>query len=217
MKRIVGITTAAAVVIVALWAVVYFTPLMAVKNIEVEGNSHVAEEDIVSASGVSEGTPLAQVDMRDAASGAVSLPWVKSATASRSWPSTIKLSVQEHDPVAFFSQPDGTHLLDAEGRDFAIDTPPENAVELTGVAATDEAVRKGAVDIAGTFSEPAREAVESIEARGKYDYVLHLKEGRTVTWGASEDNHNKALALDTVLQREGTEFNITNPQLVTVR
>lgn len=217
MKRVVAISAAVVVTLAVLWSVVAFTPLMSVKHIEVEGNAHVSSEDVVNASGVQEGTPLARVNMRNAASGVASIPWVKTATASRSWPSTIKLSVTENDAVAFFNQEDGAHLLDAEGREFAVDTPPENAVELTGSAATDETVRKGAVDIAGTFSEHARESVESIEARGKHDYVLHVKEGRTVTWGASEDNRNKSLALDTVLQREGAEFNITNPQLVTVR
>lgn len=217
MKRVVAISAAVFITLAVLWSVVYFTPLMSVKHIEVEGNIHISEEDAVAASGVQSGTPLAQVKLRDAAAGVVSLPWVKSATASRGWPSTIKLTVTENDAVAFFNQPDGSHLLDAEGREFAVDVPPKNAVELTGAAGTDESVRKGAVDIAGVLSDQARDNVESIEAHGKHDYVLHVKEGRTVTWGASEDNRNKSLALDTVLQREGTEFNITNPQLVTVR
>ena len=47
--------------------------------------------------------------------------------------------------------------------------------------------------------------------------MLRLREGRTVVWGAAEDNANKALALESVLQMEGTEFNISNPELVTTR
>ena len=217
MKRVAAISGAIVVALAVLWSVVYFTPLMSVKHFQVEGNAHISEEDAVRASGIRSGTPLAQVKLRDAAAGVVALPWVKSATASCGWPSTIKLTVIENDAVAFFSQEDGAHLLDADGREFAVDVPPENAVELTGAAGTDEAVRKGAVDIAGALSDQGRENVEAIEARGKHDYVLHVKEGRTVTWGASEDNRNKSLALDTVLHREGAEFNITNPQLVTVR
>jgi len=217
VKRVAAISGAIVVALAVLWSVVYFTPLMSVKHFQVEGNAHISEEDAVRASGIRSGTPLAQVKLRDAAAGVVALPWVKSATASCGWPSTIKLTVIENDAVAFFSQEDGAHLLDADGREFAVDVPPENAVELTGAAGTDEAVRKGAVDIAGALSDQGRENVEAIEARGKHDYVLHVKEGRTVTWGASEDNRNKSLALDTVLHREGAEFNITNPQLVTVR
>lgn len=71
--------------------------------------------------------------------------------------------------------------------------------------------------MASSISGPSREAVESIEARSPNTFVLKLNDGRTVVWGASENNANKALALDTVLQREGQEFNISNPQQVTVR
>lgn len=215
--KILGIAVLVAVLAAAIWAVVYFTPLLALKHVEVKGVTRLADDDVVAAAGVQTGIPLAQVNTHDAAAGVASLTWVKSATASRSWPSTLALSVEENVPVAFIQDSAGTHLIDAEGREFAVDPPPESAVELTGAAATDEAARKGAVVIAAHLSEPTRNAVESIEARGKYDFVLHLKEGRTVVWGASEDNENKALAVDTVMQREGQEFNVTNPQQITSR
>ena len=90
-------------------------------------------------------------------------------------------------------------------------------MELTGAADSDESVRKDAVDIAAALSENGRAAVISIEAKSKYQFVLNLKDDRTVVWGASEDNKNKSLALDTVLQREGKEFNVTNPRQITVK
>lgn len=205
------------VVLAVLWAIIYFTPLFSVKNVTVEGNEHIDEEAVVAAAGVPQGTPLAQVNMRETASNVVSMPWVKSATANRKWPSTITLKVEENVAVAYLNGSDGTHLIDPEGKEFAVDTPPEDAVELKGAADSDEAVRKDAVEIAAALSEKARGAVESIEASSKYEFVLHLAEDKTVVWGASEDNANKALALDTVLQREGREFNVTNPHQITVK
>lgn len=216
-RRIFGGGAIAVLVLAVLWAIVYFTPLFAVKNVEVEGSEHLAPEDVISAAGVPEGTPLAQVDMRQTASNVVSLPWVKSATASRSWPSTVTLKVEENTAVAYLNASDGTHLIDPEGKEFAVDTPPEDAVELTGTVDSDDAVRKDAVEIAAALSETGRGAVKSIEAKSKYEFVLHLKDDRTIIWGASEDNGNKALAVDTVLQREGQEFNVTNPRQVTVK
>lgn len=216
-RRILGAAGISLVVLAVLWAVVYFTPLFAVKNVEVEGTRHLAEEDVVSAAGVAEDTPLAQVSMRNTGSNVVSLAWVKSVTVSRKWPSTLLVEVEENTAVAFLEGSDGTHLIDPEGREFAQDTPPEDAVELTGSSDSDDAVRKDAVDIAAALSEPARAAVASIEAKSKYEFILHLKDNRTIVWGASEDNANKALAVDTVLQREGSEFNVTNPRQVTVK
>lgn len=216
-RRILGISAIGLVLLAVLWAVVYFTPLFAVKNVEVEGNQHLDEETVVAAAGVAEGTPLARVNMRETASNVVSLPWAKTATASRKWPSTVLVEVQENKAVAFVGSSDGARLIDPEGKEFAVDTPPENAVELTGSATSDDAARRGAVDIAAALSDPGRGAVASIEAKSKYEFVLNLKDDRTVVWGASEDNANKALALDTVVQREGQEFNVTNPRQVTVK
>ena len=51
----------------------------------------------------------------------------------------------------------------------------------------------------------------------KYSATLHLTGGRTVVWGANDDNADKARAFSTVLQMDGTQWNITNPELVTKR
>lgn len=216
-RRVFGFAALSLIVVALVWAVVYFTPLFSVKNVEVRGNTHLPEETVVSAADVAEGTPLARVSMRQTASNVVSLPWAKTATASRKWPSTVLVEVEENTAVAYVDGPDGSHLIDPEGREFAVDTPPEDAVKLTGSAEAEDAVRKGAVDIAAALSDPSRAAVEAIEAKSKYEYVLNLKDDRTIVWGASEDNKNKALAVDTVLGREGSEFNVTNPRQVTVR
>ena len=63
----------------------------------------------------------------------------------------------------------------------------------------------------------ARPQVRELTRDGDHSFVLKLDGDRTVTWGASEDNRNKALALETVLQLDGKTFNISNPELVTSR
>lgn len=216
-RRIFGAAALAAVVLAVAWAVIYFTPLFSVKNVAVHGNEHLEADEVVAAAGVETGAPLAQVNLRGTASNVVSMPWVKSATATRKWPSTVAVKIEENTAVAFTKDSDGTHLLDPDGKEFAVDTPPDTAVELTGSTDSDDAARKDAVEIAAALSEKGRGSVESIEAKSKYEFVLHLKDDKTVVWGASEDNANKALAVDTVLQREGAEFNVTNPRQITVK
>ena len=72
-------------------------------------------------------------------------------------------------------------------------------------------------EVASSISDTARPRVRALETEGKYNYKLVLDDDRVVHWGASVDNANKALALETVLQMEGGEFNISNPELVTSR
>ena len=59
--------------------------------------------------------------------------------------------------------------------------------------------------------------MKSLEVKSAYSMTFRLKDDRSVFWGASEDNANKALAFETVLKMEGGQWNISNPELVTTK
>lgn len=204
-------------VLAGIAAAMPFTPMMPVHGVNVEGNAALTPEQVEELTGIVPETPMGRVDVRAAAEGVAANPWVKSATVKRDWPSSIQVDVEEYTAVAFVALEDGAHLIDAEGKDFLVADPPPGAMELVGPGIEDEEGKRAAVEIAASISEKARGQVEALDARGPYEYVLRLREGRTVVWGAAEDNANKALALESVLQMEGTEFNISNPELVTSR
>lgn len=197
--------------------VVYTVPVFAVNQIEVTGNRQVATEDIRAATRVPEGENLLRVDTVAAASGVVSDPWIEQATVHRALPSTLVVDVVERTAVAWIDSPEGVTLIDASGTPFIQAEPPAGAVHVTGSATDDEAVLAGAVDVAASLTDELRTQVDSVAADDQYSYTLLLSDGRRVFWGESVDNENKALALETVVQREGGEWNISNPALVTVR
>lgn len=216
-RRTVASVGASLLVLAAIGAAMPFTPMMPVHGVNVDGNVALTPEEVEELTGIAPETPIGRVDVRAAAEGVAGNPWVKSATVKRDWPSAIQVDVEEYTAVAFVALDDGTHLIDAEGKDFLVADPPPGAMELVGPGIEDEEGKRAAVEIAASISEKARGQVEALDARGPYEYVLRLREGRTVVWGAAEDNANKALALESVLQMEGTEFNISNPELVTSR
>lgn len=207
---------ASILVLVAAAVAIPFTPVMPVKDIQVEGNRALSVEHVESLSGIERGTPMGRVNAHQAAVHVASDPWVKTVTVSRNWPNAIAVELEEHVAVAYTNQSDGAHLIDREGREFLVAEPPADAVELVGAPVGDDAAMADVVDIATSLSDQARGEIASIEV-GPYNHILHTRDDRTVYWGASEDNENKALALETVLQMEGTEFNIANPRLVTSR
>ena len=116
--------------------------------------------------------------------------------------------------MAWIDQGGEPHLINSEGKDFVVAQPPLGAVQLVGIS---EAQLPKAVEVASAITDPARPQVRELTSDGDHSFVLKLDGDRTVTWGASEDNHNKALALETVLQLDGKTFNISNPELVTSR
>lgn len=197
--------------------VVYTVPVFSVDHVEVTGNQRIADEDIRAAAQVPEGENLLRVDTVAAASGVVADPWIDRATVHRSLPSTLVIDVTERTAVAWIDTPEGTTLIDASGTPFIREQPPAEAIHVTGSAIDDDAVLEGAVDIAGSLTDELRTRIESLDADDPYTYTLLLDDGRRVFWGESADNENKALALETVVQREGGEWDISNPSLVTVR
>ncbi|SNV76601.1 cell division protein [Corynebacterium imitans] len=216
-RRTIASVGVSLLVLAGIAAAMPFTPMMPVHGVNVDGNAALTPEQVEELTGIVPETPMGRVDVRAAAEGVAANPWVKSATVKRDWPSSIQVDVEEYTAVAFVALEDGAHLIDAEGKDFLVADPPPGAMELVGPGIEDEEGKRAAVEIAASISEKARGQVEALDARGPYEYVLRLREGRTVVWGAAEDNANKALALESVLQMEGTEFNISNPELVTSR
>ena len=171
-------------------------------------------EEVTSLSGVETGTPMGRVDVRRAAQDVATNPWVDSVTVKRNWPNAVDVTVVEHTPVAWIDQGGEPHLINSEGKDFVVAQPPVGAVQLVDIG--EEQLPK-AVEVASAITDVARPQVRELTRDGDHSFVLKLDGDRTVTWGASEDNRNKALALETVLQLDGKTFNISNPELVTSR
>ncbi|HAT6617079.1 TPA: FtsQ-type POTRA domain-containing protein [Corynebacterium striatum] len=211
-KSITAIVAGILAVLVLVAAAVWLFPVFKVSSFEIQGNSHVDAAQVEESSGVAVGENLVRVDARAAASGVAHLPWVESATVSRAFPSTLDIEVIEHEAVAFR---EGNLLIDAEGKEFTTDTPPEGAVEITGSAEPGSQEMRDAVDVLAALPQNLRAQVKSLEVKNAYSMTFHLKDERTVFWGASEDNANKALAFETILKMEGQNWNISNPELVT--
>lgn len=204
-----GLLVALVLVVGLLWAF----PVLRVSAFEVTGNARTPQEQIIDATGVLEGDNLVRVDAGRAAAGVAQLPWARSATVSRGWPGTLRVEITERRAVLFTREPDGEHLIDEDGVPFVIDVPPEDAVEVTGGVDSFADI----AEVVNALPEHVRTLVSSVDVPGPHELTLRLHDGRTVYWGASESNHDKALAVQTVIQREGQHWNVSNPAMVTVR
>ena len=219
MSKKSGAIAVGAVALVALVAaaVVWLFPIMKVTAFEVEGNEHVAAEDAEQASGVATGSNLVRLNAREAAQGVASLPWVESATVSRAFPSTVHISVVEHEAVAYVEDGGRTVLVDDKGKEFVEDTPPAEAIQLTGNPESGSPEMQAAVDAVSALPAEVRTRVKTLEIEDTYSLTFVTDDDKTIFWGAAEDNANKAIAFEDVLQLEGDSWNISNPSLVTRR
>lgn len=214
MRKRVLLSLLGAVVLVAVGgAAVWFFPVLRVQAIEVTGAAQTGEEAVVAATGITRGQNLMRVDQGGAAAAVTELPWVKRATVARRLPSTIAVDVVEREAVAYRNDPEGPVLVDADGVAFVRGTPPADAVRVGGA---DDAA--GAfIEVAAALDPETRSQVEEVTGPDSLEITLRLRDGRTVYWGASEDNHDKAIATRTVLGQVGEHWDVSNPSLVTVR
>ena len=117
-------TVALIVVFVGLGLLLYFTPIMAARNVVITGLGSVTQEEVISAAAVKQGTPLLQVNTDDVAERVADDPRVATARVQREYPSTLRITVVERVPVVVKDYPDGTHVFDKDGVDFATGPPP---------------------------------------------------------------------------------------------
>lgn len=123
-------TALISVLVVGIGLLLYFTPIMSVRDTVVTGLGAVPQEEIVAAAAVAPGTPLLQVNTDTVAERVAAIRRVASARVQRQYPSTLRITVVERVPVVVKDYPDGPHLFDRDGVDFAIGVPPQGVPYL---------------------------------------------------------------------------------------
>nr|WP_188545262.1 FtsQ-type POTRA domain-containing protein [Rhodococcus trifolii] len=210
------------VIVVALLGVLggvgYFGPVLAVKAIDVEGNLAVDTQQIVSTLDVPVGQPLPRVDTDGAATRVAAIPKVASVRVQRVYPSTVRVTVEERVPVVFFDAPDGTHLMDAAGVDFAVEPPPPGVVQLVVASPSfGNLETRAALAVLTSLSESLRIQVARIDAPSISAVSLTLLDGRVVVWGSSDDSEHKAAVALPLLTQPGQTYDVSSPDLPTTR
>jgi cell division protein FtsQ len=211
-------TVLLAVVTVGLGLILYFTPVMSARSIVVAGTGAVTREEVLDAAKVRPGTPLLQIDTDAVADRVAAIRRVASARVQRQYPSALRITIVERIPVVVKDFPDGPHLYDHDGVDFATAPPPPSLpyIDVDNPGPTDPATKAVLAvltalrpEVAGQVSRVAAPSVSSI--------TLTLADGRTVIWGTSDRTEEKAEKLAALLTQPGRTYDVSSPDLPTVK
>ncbi len=198
--------------------VLYFTPLMAARGIVVNGIGAVTREEVLDAAHVKPGTPLLQINTDRVADRVAAIRRVASAHVQRDYPSALMITVVERIPVVVKDLPDGPHLFDRDGVDFATAPPPPALpyldVENPGPA---DPATKAALAVLTALRPEVVAQVSRIAAPSVASITLTLGDGRTVIWGTNDRTEEKAQKLAALLTRPGRTYDVSSPDLPTVR
>ncbi|MDT5237622.1 MAG: cell division protein FtsQ [Mycobacterium sp.] len=206
------------VVVVGLGLLLYFTPIMSARNIVVVGVGAVSQDEVVAAAGLQPGMPLLQVDTDAVAERVAAIRRVASARVQRQYPSTLRVTVIERVPVVVKDFPDGPHLFDKDGVDFATAPPPAGVPYLEADnPGPSDAPTKAALQVMTALRPEVAGQVGRIAAPSVAAITLTLTDGRVVVWGTTDRTDEKALKLGALLTQPGQTYDVSSPDLPTVK
>lgn len=203
---------------VGLALVLYFTPAMAARNIVVTGTGTVTREEVLDAAQVRIGTPLLQINTNQVADRVAAIRRVASARVQRQYPSALRITIVERVPVAVKDFPDGPHLFDRDGVDFATGPPPPALpyIDVADPGPTDPTT-KAALQVLLALRPEVAGQVGRIAAPSLASITLTLGDGRVVIWGTTDRTDEKAEKLAALLTQPGKVYDVSSPDLPTVK
>ena len=216
---ILAVVLVGAVLCGAVYAV-FFSPLLGVTSVQITGAPDDVTAKVQAAVDVPNGTPLARVDLDQVAARVKGVPEVSAVEVARGWPDTLAVTVTPRVPVAVTSANGQLWLLDDTGDPYlAVGSPPAGLVTVQLVApGVGDPSTAAALTVAAALTADFRNQVASISARTAFDVELTLTDGRKIVWGEATDSARKMQILPALLAaQKGTEYDITDPTLVSVR
>ncbi|BBY76692.1 cell division protein FtsQ [Mycolicibacterium parafortuitum] len=211
-------TAVLAVVVVGIGLLLYFTPIMSARSIVVVGVGAVTQDEVVGAAAVAPGTPLLQVNTDAVAERVAGIRRVASARVQRQYPSTLRITIVERVPVVLRDYPDGVHLFDKDGVDFATAPPPPGIPYLdTENPGPGDPATQAALQVMTSLRPDVAVQVGRVSAPSVAAITLTLIDGRTVVWGTTDRTEEKALKLAALLTQPGQVYDVSSPDLPTVK
>jgi cell division protein FtsQ len=207
-----------AIVGVGLGLVLYFTPTMSARNIVVTGTGSVTREEVLDAAKVRPGTPLLQINTNQVAERVAAIRRVASARVQRQYPSALRITIVERVPLVVKDFPDGPHLFDRDGVDFATEPPPPALpyIDVADPGPSDPAT-KAALQVLTALRPEVSDQVGRIAAPSVASITLTLGDGRVVIWGTTDRTEEKAEKLAALLTQPGRTYDVSSPDLPTVK
>lgn len=207
-----------ALVLGGLAWLIWGSPWLLAKDVEVRGNELVSVEQVTDAAQTPLGTPLAAVD-----TGAIerrvtdALPAAAAVKASRAWPGTVVIEITERRAAA--AVPLGREYLwvAADGVVFHRSSAPPEGVLVAEGAITDEGTIAALAKVAATLPPQVRERAKAISAGSRDSITIPLTDGRRVIWGSAEDSELKAQVVVPLLKVKAREYDVSAPTHPTTR
>lgn len=196
-----------------------FTPVVGVGSVEVIGVKRLEKAKVLKLADIAKDYPMVRVNTDGAEERIATLPQVEQVEVSRSWPSTISIEITERRPIAYFDAQDGLWLVDRFGVPFhRVGQRPGRLPELKiATVASDDRTTRAATSVLTAIGSGLRDRVNMITARSPHSLTMNLSGGQVVRWGDDSQIERKSRVLRALLTRPGKYYDVSSPELPTVK
>lgn len=210
-RPVLAVLLVIALVVGGTW-LVFFSSVLAVQVVEVEGARTLGEAEVRAVAGVPDGEPLARVDLDAIEARVEALAVVRSAEVTRLWPDGVRISLEERVAIAVVEIGGRIRGMDADGvvfRDYA-KAPPALPRVRTAAETGNDALQEAAQVVAALPADISSR-VDYVSVATIDQIELVLRDGRTVTWGSAEDSDQKAAVLVRLLEQPAQHYDVSVP------
>ncbi len=199
-----------------------YSPLMALKTIEVVGADRVPSAEVQAALGEQLGTPLPLVDFTKVRKELSRFTLIRSYVTESRPPGTLVVRIVEREPIGAVVTPAGFDLVDAAG--VVIQSGTERPAGYATINARSGAGSTGfqaAAAVIMALPDGIRGQLDTVTAATKDDVTLTLVGGARVVWGSAEKSEYKAVVLAALVVSHPVgsvgEYDVSSPDSAVLR
>ena len=196
-----------------------YSPLMALRTIEVVGTNRVPADQVVAALDEQLGTPLPLIDFSRVRHELSQFTLIRSYVTESRPPDTLVVRVVEREPVGVIPSEPGFDLVDAAG--VVIQSGAEPPVGYPAIDVTGNAGFAAAAAVVEALPDGIRSQLVTVTAGTKDDVTLTLVGGAHVVWGSAEKSQYKAVVLGALMVSHPvgsvSEYDVSSPDSAVLR
>ena len=217
-RRVAAFSVGLVVVLAGGVAAAAYSPLFAVRDIEVSGTSRLDAAAVARALHAQVGTPLPLVDQAAVRRELSSFDLIASYTTESRPPGTLVVDVVERTPIALVRSSSGYRLVDAAG--VTIATSADRTAGYPVVAETTGSKEfRAVVDVLAAVPSSLLSRIDRATADTADDVTFRLTSGQQVVWGGPERGSLKAADLQALLQSgvRAATYDVSSPEAPVTR
>ncbi|MCU1443620.1 MAG: cell division protein FtsQ [Cryobacterium sp.] len=221
-RRIWLISLGAGLALIAFVIVGAYSPLMALRTIEVTGSNRIPADQIQAVLSEQLGTPLPLVDFGKVKADLSEFSLIRSYVTESRPPGTLVVRIVEREPVGVIPSEAGFDLVDAAG--VVIQSAPERPEGYPTIDARAGVGSPGfqaAAEVVAALPDSIRSQLETVTAATKDDVTLTLAGGSRVLWGSAEKSEYKAVVLGALMVTSPAgsvaEYDVSSPDSAVLR